>query len=347
MQQPKRLAPYPSFDGAVAVGMLTDYQARKQELEAIKKDKARKAQIPTKTEELELKGRAIEAQLLRELALMQKSHVTHLKRIEFWQKACKDYLVLGKKHLDLYERGRQQKDHDMATYALPTIQSVLKIAEEDDDQYGKSWFFYRGLNVERQYDLDSKFAEGFNTGIGQLMAEGKDATLRIRKMQQYVVQAEALKKAALRLAAEGGRDTEDAKKEAAELAKKMAELHNGMINANKTGLGGLQNAAGKLTTAAKKKSEAIKVPLKNWEGFYSDVHMRAKTWKAQFKAMQTTMTAGKKGLSPQDLADGEVKRSLTAAEKTFKEAEGHFKLSEATLAQATADIKLLRTFYKK
>jgi hypothetical protein len=348
MQRPKAPPAYPKFDGAVSKGMLEDYQKRKQALEQLKAaQKPDKATIARLTEELELKGRAVEAHLMREMAGLQKNHAEHLRRIEAWQQECKKYLVLAKKRLDLYQAKGQRQDYDIAMTAEAVIRQVLDIAEQDDAQYGKAWLFYRTTNMVSAYDFDNKFAEGVNTGIGQLMAEGKEATLRIKKMESYVVQADAIQKAAERIRQKGGREAEQSRTEAQALAKKMDDLLKGMVEADKTGLHGMKGKAERLTATAKKKSEAIKVPLKNWEGFYADLGTTVRTWKTQVKAMQTTLAAGKKGFEQDELNDTEVKKSLVAADKSLKEAEGTYKFGEAAMKQATSDIKVIRTFFKK
>lgn len=88
------------------------------------------------------------------------------------------------------------KDQGEAEIAVPRLQALVKQAQDDSLDYGKSWFAWREWNGKSTYGLDDSVIKDFFADRRKLMTEQKQVGSKIDKLELLVKAAEGVKKEA-------------------------------------------------------------------------------------------------------------------------------------------------------
>ena len=90
----------------------------------------------------------------------EKNFKQHQKQIQAYFKACKDAMKASESALKKFQDNPMKtSDGDLAGYAEGYIKTIHGLAEQDADDYGKSWFKVRGFN--NAGDIDKKLGKRF------------------------------------------------------------------------------------------------------------------------------------------------------------------------------------------
>lgn len=334
--------PYKVFSDADASRLVADYKKMKAEITEMESKRGNKATIAEMKVVLQSKGRTIEAHLKDEIDGVRAIFNTHAVKIDGLAGQAVQYLKTGVAAYEKFKLTNATADRDMATYALPTIQSVLTVAKEDAADYGAAWKVYRAANFTSA-GLDAEYVVYFNTEVGKLVSDQKAVNGKVVKIGTFVDQAEALKKMTLKVANAAMREMEDNRQDAKELAEKMENLLKAAKTADKSGATATTRNFKTISDASKNKALVQKAALKNYEAIYTNALNNIKTWKTQVKSMEAIYTTAKKGFEPDELVDPAIKKSLQEALDTIAEAKKFVKdVGETPLVQATRDMEVMR-----
>ena len=332
---------YQVFTSDAADLMVRSYKDLKAEIVKLEGAKGAKKTIASKKQELALKGQAVQEHLAREILGVRNNFDAHTQKVDAWEGKTQEFLKLGKAAFDQYKLSHEEKDRDMATYALPTITSMVQIAEDDALEYGKAWADYRGSNFTAA-GMDSEYVADFNDTVGKLMNDQKPVNVKIEKMRQYKIQAETLKKVAIRASALFAREDNEKQDDAKELADKMVELSDAMTKAAKSGITGLRQNFKTLKTAAKDPKINQKAALKNYESILTNAINIVKMYRTKSKSMEAVLVTGKRQFEGDDLKDPIVVKWLKEADETLEGTKAIVVEVNAGLVQATKDVAALR-----
>lgn len=174
-----------------------EYKNTKVDLEKLKKAKGDKKQIANMEKKLDALGKQCAEKLEADIAGVAvnfKEHATKADKFagafvaEF--KKAEQLLKTWSANANMLTNGRTYQALEQSVAAT---KQIVAQAKADADDYGKSWFEYRGLSpANPAYQLDSKYSKKFNDSVGKLMNAGKPVTAKISKMEVETKRADSL-----------------------------------------------------------------------------------------------------------------------------------------------------------
>src|SRR5262249_30094351 len=158
-----------------------------KKLDDLQKDKkADKKAIKALQDALDKQGEKVKAELGEGMKAVRENYNDHSLKIEGYATECANGLKRSQDSLKKFEDAPNPlggSDFDMATYAAGYIKTLVDLANKDADEYGKSWFEYRGFNGSGGYGVDAAFLKDFTTARMNLMNEQKTINTKINTME--------------------------------------------------------------------------------------------------------------------------------------------------------------------
>lgn len=191
--------PYKSYEPNKTLDVLCqNYKDLNGELKELKKDKkADKKKIKELESQLKEKGKKIKGLVDKDMSAVENNFKKHFTQIDTWlgqgSKALSESKAALKK---LQSDPTATKEQGLATIALPRLQALSRQASQDANDYGQSWFKWRGWNGKQTYDLDKTVVEDFAKLRRKIMTEQKQIQSKINKLELMVKDADSVKKEA-------------------------------------------------------------------------------------------------------------------------------------------------------
>jgi hypothetical protein len=239
--------------------------------------------------------------------------------------------------------------------SIKKISEIEKAFQDDGQDYGTSWFEYRGAPINK---VPAKHAATFNAVQGTIVNDDKPLGVALQKIVAARHEAEALlaitNKAAMKADIKAGTGTQrpiaDAQAAAKDLATQMDALlkllqhpvdastpPDGITSVRET-LTGVSKEAGFLN-----KPGALKVTRSNW----SNAQIAYKLMMTKGANMEKVLATKTKGFRSKELDDPVVKAHLKEATQKVKEAQKTIKDKDADYAAAKKMMDKLEAQAKK
>lgn len=290
------------------------YKKTKVELEKLVKEKADKTKIANVQKSLENQGKLISKKLETDIAGVAVNFKEHALKADKYVAMAADALKGAKAGLKSFSadpnRAMHKKEFDAATEPAGYIKLLHTSMVADADDYGKSWFGYRGYNGSGPaHSLDKSVVAKFNASVGKLMNDQKGLTAKIAKIDALAKEAEIIKNQALSLAREGEGDLEALVTEAKGLLKEVDALLLGLVKHPKMNLTSLEGKADSIAKGLKQKKEIYTADYeRNINSIYKDCVATHKLHVDTFRAIEKLCTAAVPRLAKS--SDTQVKSCL-------------------------------------
>jgi hypothetical protein len=337
--------PYKAMPTDAVIKMADDMNKKVKKLKELEKAKGEKAQIAALTKEIETESKAIGKKLDDDIGQVKKNAIEHFEKIDAWLGQCEGFLTTAKESLERFKKSGQSGEMSVIEGGPGTITAMAKIAQTDADDFGKSWFQYRGLNPSSPpMNLDKKYCANFSKVRSDTMNSQKSFGAKIDRMEMLSKQAEGIVKLAKAVAAGNVADIAESRKEA-ETLRKEVEILAKEVEAPKVGMGSLrQNVdtigkAAKLKTTTKDHHNMLQGILKNAIAIHKGIGNRVKT-------MTDLIKNAKAGFDADTLKDGKVKAAVDEADKDLKEAQKNHTEAGKLIAQASKDMAVVAKIAK-
>jgi hypothetical protein len=295
-------------------------------------------------------GPLIKQTLDTDIATIRRNYDRYAQGMETMRAMAKTRLDDAKKAVDTYQKSKKTTDLEAAVHATATIgreiQLLLDTAEQENKNFGGSWFAYRGFNpLSHAHNLDEQYVEAFLQTRTNMINESKMLTAKLQKFKELSTQAQALNKMSATLHAGGQQDAAAAGLQANKLAAKIdAEVQ--LIENGGTGLklGWLSTKAkyNQLHQDAATQTKNKKTDLKVAEDRYSDAEAAVKIVKAKIKSLKVVLDAGVKSFTTDEAALPIVKAQIKHAKEEYGKTDAMVKEIATAQAQATKDITAMR-----
>lgn len=248
----------------------------------------------------------IKVELDRNMEVALKSLATHKAYIDQLAAVGKQTIARAKDAVNKASKGNTEDKKTAVQTSFNAARILNQIAQEahDDHQaFDGAWNKFRALNVKlKAPNLPEKFYEDFIEGREKLMADGKLINVKVAKLKQLTVQADAITKLSATLMNADGKPAEakftQEHQEAAEaLEKQLLDQMNKSMGSVKRGLGGGKNIGWysveqKLSTLkdVEKGKQVTKKDLASSVNIQVNIVAALKTYKAAVKTMDTLIS---------------------------------------------------------
>lgn len=312
------------------------YKKTKVELEKLTKEKGDKKQIATLQKSLENQGKLIQKKLETDIAGVVVNFKEHALKADKYVAMAADSLKIAKKGLEGFSddpnRTMHRKRFLDATDPAGVIKLYHTMMADDADDYGKSWFGYRGYNgTGPSHSLDKSIVAKFNSIVGKLMNDQKGVATKISKIDGLAKEAEVIKNQAESLAKEFEGATDALETEAQKLLKEVDTLLLSVVKHPKMNITSLEGKQKSIAQGLKQKKETYGADYeRNITSLYKDCVATHKLHVDTFRAIEKLCNTAVPRLAKSSSA--EVKKCL---KQTAERLKGAQKLQE----QATKIMK--------
>ncbi len=217
--------PYKSYEPSKTVEVICqNYKELVKEIKDLKKAKGDKKKIKKLEEQLKTRGQKISKLIDKDFSAIEANFKKHFAQVDTWLGQAAKALSESKKALEnLQNNPTSTRDQGLASIALPRLQSLATQASQDADDYGASWFRWRGWNGTKSFNLDKSVVEDAYKLRRKLMSEQKQVQTKIKKLELMVKDAKAVKDEAESL---GSRTASSLTKTRTDLAILRTDLNN-------------------------------------------------------------------------------------------------------------------------
>jgi hypothetical protein len=302
----------------------------------------------------------IKVELDRNMDIALKSLAVHQAHIDQLAAVGKQTIAQTKAAVNQAHKGSaadKQAALQVSFRAATLLNQIAKQAHEDHQAFDGAWNKFRALNIKlKAPHLPETSAENFIRGREKIMADGKLINVKVAKLKQLTVQADAITKLSATLVSADGKPaqaqlTDEHKAAAEKLEKQLLDQMNKSMGSVKRGLGGGKNIGWfsveeKLNTlrSVAKPKQVTKQDLASSVNIHVNMLAAVKTYKATIKTMDTLISATVMAL-PASLQKSKGTTALLAKSMAVRNEAAGVK-DEAIKVLAEAD-KLIAVMKKK
>jgi len=305
---------YTSYPSALVDKLDIEVEKQHNELQKLKKDKkADKNKIKEQEKLVDAKVKELTKLLNDNIVGIAANYLKHEKQIQALYLEAQTSLLTSKKALT--KAGSNHMDTanlDMAGYAAGMIQRLRKVCQEDSDAYGKSWFQLRSNVATKSSKLYPAIVKNFNSERSKLIEAQKAITGKINALESLVKEAEGIAEQAKAVRQQGTRDIEDARKAAAKVAADFVTSAKAIIDQKGMGLNTLVSNNSSVKGILEN-DELTPDRVSNLKGMITNAVQAHKFIQTTYNSMVKQFDALTKTLTPVDLKDTQVSKSVEAA----------------------------------
>ena len=303
----------------------------------------------------------IKVELDENMAKALKSLAAHQKYIDQLADVAKKTLIADKAAANKADKSKKAADRESAVKVAfnseTSLIKIAKLAKDDHQAFDGAWNQFRAINVGAiAPKLPADFQADFIRGREKIMADGKLINVKVAKMKQFVVQANAITKMTAALVGTTNQPspqqaTADALAAAKNLEDQFLKLMQKSMGSETRNMGGGKNigwVSVESKLASLRRTAAMQsVPKQLYASSVQyQVNMLAavKTYKATVKTMETLGFATLRTMPADVQKSQSVAPVLATAKAVNNEAKQTTELAIKALAEAD---KLLSTIKKK
>lgn len=204
--------------------MVRNFKETNEELQKLEKDKTKKNDAKKLAKDVEAKGKKIEAQLGKILDETRKEFNKHAANIDKLVAECKRVVKTMEGGVKTFQKKPDNQMFLKLRQCPKLIEDRIKIAEDDNKDFGGSWFELRGIKWISE-GLDEKYNSKFYKERFELMGDAKSVVTKIDEIRNLHKEATLLSNEAAMHYAQGAQDEQVYEEDAQELLERVKSAH--------------------------------------------------------------------------------------------------------------------------